>query len=125
MLTLQFLPQALTVCKLDSLDGFDTSGGLYFIGRTDEELSLVCETARAPRATLARRDGWRAFRIAGTLDFSLTGILAPIATLLARAGIGIFAVSTYNTDYVLLNDQDLRRAAEVLEGAGYAVNFPA
>ena len=75
--------------------------GLYFIGSTDAELSLVCETDRVPRRTLAREDGWRALRIVGQLDFSLTGILSRIATILADEKIGIFAVSTYNTDYIL------------------------
>ena len=75
MLKLQILPQALTVCKVEKLDGFDMSG-LYFIGSTDAELSLVCETDRTPADTLAREDGWRALRVVGQLDFSLTGILS-------------------------------------------------
>ena len=120
MLTLQILPQPLTVCRAERLDGFDLSSGLFFIGRTDEELSLVCETDRAPAATLAREDGWRAMRIVGTLDFSLTGILSRIATVLAVAGVGIFAVSTYNTDYVLVKRENLDRAAEALKLVGYA-----
>ena len=121
MLTLQILPQPLTVCRAERLDGFDLSSGLFFIGRTDEELSLVCETDRTPANTLAREDGWRAMRIVGTLDFSLTGILSGIATVLAVAGVGIFAVSTYNTDYVLVKRENLDRAVEALKGAGYGV----
>ena len=119
MLTLQIMPQALTVCKVDSLDGFDVAAGLCFIGNTDEELSLVCETARVPKAAAAREDGWRAMRIVGTLDFSLTGILAQIAAVLAEAKVGIFAVSTYNTDYILVKAKDLDRAAAALKQAGY------
>ena len=94
MLQFQILPQNLTVCKVERLDGFAMSG-LYFIGHTDSELSLVCETDKIPADTTAREDGWRALRVAGTLDFSLTGILSKIATVLADAKIGIFAVSTY------------------------------
>ena len=75
MLTLQILPQALTVCKVADLSGFALSG-LYFIGNTDSELSLVCETDKAPANTVAREEGWRAMRVVGQLDFSLTGILS-------------------------------------------------
>ena len=120
MLNLQILPQPLTVCKVDGLEGFSMSG-LYFIGSTDAELSLVCETDRAPADTLAREDGWRAFRVVGTLDFSLTGILSRIATVLADERIGIFAVSTYDTDYILVKRENLDRAAEALKRAGYGI----
>lgn len=120
MLTLQILPQLLTACKVESLAEFSMSG-LYFIGGTDEELSLVCETNLVPANTIAREDGWRAFRVVGTLDFSLTGILSRIATVLADAQVGIFAVSTYNTDYILVKEENLDRAAEALKCAGYSV----
>ena len=118
MLTLQILPQPLTVCKPLRLSDFAMTG-LYFIGSTDNELSLVCETDKTPAQTVAREDGWRALRVVGQLDFSLTGILSRIATVLADAQIGIFAVSTYDTDYVLVKEENLDRAAGVLRGAGY------
>ena len=118
MLQLQILPQALTVCKVENLSGFDLSG-LCFIGSTDEELSLVCETDRTPANTLAREDGWRALRIVGQLDFSLTGILSKIAAILADEQIGIFAVSTYDTDYILVKEENLERAAGALREKGY------
>ena len=119
MLTLQILPQALTVCKVADLSGFALSG-LYFIGNTDSELSLVCETDKAPANTVAREEGWRAMRVVGQLDFSLTGILSGIATVLANAQVGIFAVSTYDTDYILVKQENLDRAVEALKAAGYA-----
>ena len=75
MLNLQILPQPLTVCKVADLSAFAMSG-LYFIGNTDNECSLVCETENTPADTTAREDGWRAMRIVGQLDFSLTGILS-------------------------------------------------
>ena len=118
MLTLQVMPQPLTVCKVEDLAGFSMAG-LYFIGSTDAELSLVCETDRTPTGTTAREDGWRAMRVVGTLDFSLTGILSRIATVLADAGIGIFAVSTYDTDYILVKAENLGPAVEALSRAGY------
>ena len=118
MLQLEILPQSLTVCKAEGLAGFSMDG-LYFIGSTDKELSLVCETDRVPAHTLAREDGWRALRIVGQLDFALTGILSKIATVLADARIGIFAVSTYDTDYILVKKENLVRAALALREAGY------
>lgn len=115
------LPYSLTVCKVSDPAAIDWSRDFYFVGRTDEELSLVCRTSDTPAHTLAREDGWRGFRIVGTLDFGLVGILAPIASLLAQARIGIFAVSTYNTDYVLVKAPDLDRALSVLGEAGYVI----
>ena len=120
MLQLQILPQSLTVCKVAELGGFDMAG-LYFIGNTDEELSLVCETRRTPAQTIAREDGWRALRVMGPLEFGLTGILAGIAAALAAANIPIFAVSTYDTDYVLIKAENLACAVETLWDAGYGV----
>ena len=115
---LQTMPQHLTVCKVRSVEDLDLSLVFYFIGRTDEEISLVCETGHTPADTTDREDGWRAFRIVGVLDFSLIGILSKISTILAENHIGIFAVSTFNTDYVLVKDGDFDRALSALSDAG-------
>ena len=93
----------------------------YFIGKTDEELSLVCRTQDTPENTLERDDNWKAFRIQGTLDFSLTGILSAISKVLADNQIGIFAISTYNTDYVLVKQDQFENALSLLEKAGYKI----
>ena len=122
MLQLQILPQALTVCKVEGLGGFALSG-LFFIGSTDNELSLVCETECTPAHTLEREDGWRGFRVEGEMDFSLVGILAEISGILAESGVSLFAVSTYNTDYVLVKADKLDRALKALSGRGYAVEW--
>ena len=121
-MVLKRLPYALTVCKVESLAEIDLSAEVFFIGKTDEELSLVCRTEDTPARTTEREDGWKGFRIEGVLDFSLIGILSKISTVLAEAGIGIFAVSTYNTDYVLVKAEQFYRAMEALESAGYQVN---
>ena len=118
---IEVLPQALTVCKLKDIRDLDLARPFYFIGRTDEELSLVCETEHAPEDTLGREDGWRGFRIVGTLDFSLVGILAKLSGLLAQANIGIFAVSTYNTDYILVKAENLEGAIRALSEGGYEI----
>ena len=116
---LKTLPYDLTVCKLPSAAGIDLSADFFFLGKTDEEISLVCRTEQTPAGTEAREDGWRAFRIEGVLDFSLTGILSRLSAVLAENGIGIFAVSTYNTDYILVKAESLGKAMNVLREAGY------
>ena len=120
-ITIQTLPFDLTVCKVSSLSQLEPSGDICFIGITDEEISLVCRTENVPEETVAREDGWRGFRISGVLDFSLIGILSKISAVLAENRIGIFAVSTYNTDYILVKAGDFDRALQVLEEAGYTV----
>ena len=92
-----------------------------FIGKTDEEKSLVCITDEVPANVIQRDDGWKAFRIQGVLDFSLIGILVKIAAALADNGISIFAVSTYNTDYVLMKRENYQKALDVLKALGYMI----
>lgn len=82
---------------------------------------LVCLTDDVPDNVIERNDGWRAFRIEGTLDFSLVGILSKISGILADNGIGIFALSTYDTDYILTKAENFDRAVHALEGAGYKI----
>ena len=115
------LDTGFTVCKVKSIPSRLLETPFCFVGKTDEELSLVCATEDVPSDTLEREDGWRAFRIRGVLDFSLVGILAPIADILAENRIGIFAVSTYNTDYVLVKSESFSRAMSLLSDAGYIV----
>ena len=118
---LKILPSNLTVCKTQSISDIDLSSDFFFIGMTDEELSLVCRTEDVPEKTVERDDGWRGFRIEGVLDFSLVGILSKLSTILAENGIGIFAVSTYNTDYILVKAGNFERAMAVMAAAGYEV----
>ena len=115
------LPYDLTVCKVSSFSDINTGAEFFFTGKTDEEISLVCVTADAPAVTEERDDGWKAFRIEGVLDFSLTGILSRISGILADSRIGIFAVSTYNTDYILVKKENFGRALEVLGNNGYTI----
>ncbi|KFI62093.1 ACT domain-containing protein [Bifidobacterium cuniculi] len=123
-MTIDPISVPLSVCKVRDYSGVDLDTEFCFIGRTDEERSLVCPTDVVPADTVARDDGWRAMRIRGELDFSLIGILSRISALLADAGIGIFAISTYNTDYVLTHAADFERALDVLRDAGYKVGAP-
>ena len=111
----------LTVCKVSDVSEIDLKSDFYFIGKTDEEISLVCRTEDTPPKTVARDDGWRGFRIQGTLDFSLIGILSKISGILAEHKIGIFAVSTYNTDYILVKEENFGKALDALTSEGYTL----
>lgn len=118
-MVLKKIPYDLTVCKTEN--EYVPVSDLYFIGKTDEEYSLVCKTEDAPEDTTERDDGWRGFRIEGVLDFSLIGILSKISGILADNKIGIFAVSTYNTDYILVKKENFDQAMTALTEAGYEV----
>ncbi len=111
----------LSVCKLRSLENIRKDSRFFFLGVTDQEISLVCSTDEVPSDAYERQDGWKAFRIVGILDFSLVGILSRISNILAENGIGIFAVSTYNTDYIMVKKESFEKALAVLADAGYAV----
>ena len=110
-----------SVCKVKDYSKVNFNSEFFFTGRTDEECSLVCITEDVPDNALECEDDWRAFRIQGTLDFSLIGILARISALMADNHIGIFAVSTYNTDYILTKKDDFSLALSVLSDAGYEI----
>lgn len=118
---LEVLPQMFSVCKISDPSQADLSQALVFFAKTDEELSLVCETNNAPQNALAREDGWSGFRFQGVLDFSMVGVLAGISALLAEHQISIFAVSTYNTDYIFIKEPHFPRALSLLSQAGYSI----
>ena len=121
-ITLEPLCLPFSVCRVADYSGLDIDQPFVFTGRTDHEKSLVCPTEIVPANTLAREDGWMAFRICGELDFSLTGILAGISRILTDHQIGIFAVSTYNTDYVLTKEENFGLALQVLRDSGYRIS---
>ena len=118
-MTIQTINEDFSVCKVADYSGIDLSAPFVFTASTDEERSLVCPVRLVPDNTLEREDGWRAFRIEGQLDYSLFGILAELSRILAEGKIGIFAISTFNTDYILTKSKDYARAVELLAQAGY------
>lgn len=118
---LKVINEVFSVCKIKDVNEVNFADSFCFIGKTDEELSLVCATRYVPSVTLEREDGWRGFRIEGVLDFSLIGILSKLSTILAEEGIGIFAISTFNTDYILTKEENFEKALIALEDRGYEV----
>lgn len=110
-----------SVCKIEDYSSVNFESDYCFAGKTDEENSLVCITENVPANVIEREDGWKAFRIQGVLDFSLIGILSKLSTLLAENGIGIFAISTFNTDYILTKKNNYEKAINILSSAGYKI----
>ena len=110
-----------TVCKVADWSQVNFDAEYCFTGKTDEERSLVCLTLDTPQNTIEREDGWKAFRIQGVLDFSLIGILSKIAGALADEKIGIFAISTFNTDYILVKAENYEKALNRLKNDGYVI----
>ena len=104
-----------SVCKIKDIHNIDFTRTFVFLSKTDEELSLVCESAYVPSDAIAIEAGWKAFRVAGTLDFGLIGIVANITQVLAEAGISVFVVSTYNTDYIFLKSKDFDKGLALVK----------
>ena len=121
MMQLKVINNEFSVCKVKDYSEINLNQEYVFTGSTDEEKSLVCPISLVPDNTIEREDGWRAFRIEGVLDFSLIGILSKISSLLAANKIGIFAISTFNTDYILTKKENFDKAIDVLKAEGYLV----
>ena len=123
-LNLQLLDGPLAVCRLASKESIPAwafaAGPLGSITRTPEELSVVCGEAAVPMGLRCER-GWRALKVQGPLDFGLTGILDALTDPLAKAGISIFALSTFDTDYLLVREAWLEEALAALLAAGHSL----
>jgi hypothetical protein len=122
-MNLVVLEDELAVARLgptDAIPAWAAQGSLSSVTRTPEELSVVCAGAGIPPDVPAER-GWRALRVAGRLDFSLTGVLASIVAPLAAAKVSVFVVSTYDTDYILVREPSLAAAVRCLTAAGHEV----
>jgi hypothetical protein len=118
------LPEEFAVARLepsDAIPAWAMQAALFSATRTPDELSMVCAASHLPLQVPAER-GWRCLRVAGTIDFAVTGVLASIAGPLAAAGVSIFAISTYDTDYVLVREHALSAAIVALTAAGHDVD---
>lgn len=122
-LTLELLAERLAIARLAPdapLPQISLSGPLLSLTVTADEISIVCSEDAAPEEAEVV-SGWRALRVAGALDFSLIGILASLTGTLAAAGVSVFAVSTYTTDYLLVNEAALEKAVSALREAGHFI----
>jgi hypothetical protein len=120
------LPHNFAVCKLcpdAAIPPWATEGEFFSITRTADELSVVCSQDSVPDGIHCERD-WRCLRVAGAMPFSIIGVVAALTTALAEAGISVFVVSTFDTDYLLVKQKDWAKSLDVLRRAGYAIQQP-
>jgi hypothetical protein len=120
------LPLRLAVCRLgpkDPLPGWATGGEFCSITRTADELSIVCSQDLVPDGTRCERE-WRCLRVAGAMPFELLGVVAGLTAPLAAAGLSVFVLSTFDTDYLLVKQPQWAAALEVLGRQGYAIDEP-
>jgi hypothetical protein len=123
-LSLSLLPGRFAVCRLgpnEAIPDWVFSRSFCSITRTDEELSVILPEELVPSSWKAEK-GWRCLKVLGPLDFSLTGVLASLSTPLAEAGVPILAMSTYDTDYLLVRNGDVDTAKEVLIEHGHRIS---
>jgi uncharacterized protein len=123
-LKLKVIPGSFAVVQLPAeaeVPSWAYGPGFFTVTRTDEELSVLCLADRVPRQQAGER-GWACLQLVGPFEFSLTGILLSVLEPLAQAGVGIFAISTFNTDYVLVKHHQLATAVDALRGAGHSVD---
>ena len=118
---IKIIKQDFSVCKVKDYAFVNFNTEYCFIGKTDEEKSLGCITSDVPSNVTHRDDGWKGFRLQGILDFSLIVILSKIAALLAENSISVFAISTYNTDYVFIKEENFQKALDILNQSGYEI----
>ncbi len=122
-LDLVILKKKFAICQLspkDSIPDPSKLGDFWSITKTDEEISIIIPENLIP-VNCKSEKGWRAIKIIGPLYFSLTGIIANLSTVLAKAGISIFTFSTYNTDYIFVKEENLEQSKEVLEKNGHKI----
>jgi hypothetical protein len=115
--------ETFSICRLErnaTIPEWALTGEFSSITRTAQELSIVCPQGQVPSG-IQKQDGWRALRVEGPLDFSLTGVLASLTEPLAKEGISIFAVSTYDTDYLLVKEEQLNKAIQTLQEEGFEI----
>ncbi len=123
-LRLSVLEDVLAVCRLDAgagIPAWATAGPFFSVTRTADEFSVVCSEERVP-AGVTCEGGWHAIKIEGPLEFGLTGVLASVAVPLAESEVGILAIATYDTDYVLVQQSQLNLAARTLRERGHEIS---
>jgi hypothetical protein len=123
VLTLTVLEEGLSICRLDAgteIPAWATRAPFFSVTRTHDELSVVCPEDVVPEG-ISQERGWRALKLEGPFDLAMVGVLSSVASPLAEAGASIFAVSTFDTDYVLVKETQLDLAVDTLRENGYRV----
>ena len=123
-LSLKILPGQMAVYRLEPsapLPDWIDNATFHSITRTEEELTLVCRHVHVP-AGIKCESGWKCFRVQGVLDFSEIGIMFSITQPLAKSGVSVFVISTFDTDYFLVKRKDLPKAIDALTAAGHQVD---
>ena len=116
----------LAICRLDpraEVPPWATLGAFWSVTRSDDEISVVCDEANVPDGIEAGR-GRRALRVVGAMDLAIVGVLAGLSAAIAAAGIALFAISTFDTDYLLVAEADLPATFAALRASGYDVDDP-
>ena len=122
---LSLLPETMAISRLPKgapLPPWALIGSFFSVTRTAEELSVVCPQINVPEG-ITRDEGWRVLKVEGPLDLSMAGILVRLITPLAKEGISVFAVSTYDTDYLLVKEHHLKKAVQILSEEGHEIQF--
>lgn len=122
-LVLSILPETLAICRLEKespIPEWALGASFYSVTRTGQELSIVCTQLNIPEG-IKHEDGWRCLKVEDTLDFSLTGVIASLTMPLAFEGISVFVISTHDTDYLLIRERSLSKAASILSQNGHLV----
>ena len=120
-MTLLKIGLEFSVCKIRDVKDIDFTKDFTFLSKTDDEISLVCESQYVPESAVAVEADWRALKIEGVLDFRMVGVIAKMSNILTEAGISIFIVSTYNTDYIFLKSYIYEKSVTLLTDNGYTV----
>ena len=118
---LQKIERDFSICKLDNVEQVDFSQDFIFLQKTSDEVSIVCESINIPSNAVSVEAGWKAVRVSGVLDFGLIGVIAGISKILADAKIGIFVISTFNTDYIFMKSEEFPKGVQLLEQNGYTI----
>ncbi len=118
---LKKLERHLSICKLESVADVDLSKDFYFLGKTRRDITLVCNTSEAPATYIEKDDGWKAFVIDEVMGLTEVGIMSAISGVLAKNGIGMFAASSYTSDYILVKEQNYEKAMFALAQDGYEI----
>jgi len=123
ILKMRVIDGTFGVCRLSSMEKLPNwieINEFYSITKTEDELSIVCSDKNIPNEITHEND-WKIIKVEGPLDFSLTGVLSSLSTALANQGISIFAISTYDTDYILVKNKDIENAINVLSKEGHQI----